>query len=68
MVDTRNGQTVSFIKFEKGVEEIFAVQVLHGLRYPDIREWDAKRWEDPYIARIIVLPDEAVKEMDDQWM
>jgi hypothetical protein len=33
VVDTRNGQIVAFLRFESGVQEIFAVQVLPGIRY-----------------------------------
>lgn len=36
IVDTRTGRTVGFVRFEGEVQEIFAVHVLPGLRYPDI--------------------------------
>src|SRR5205823_13992383 len=36
VVDTRSGQTVAFLRFEAGVQEVFAVQVLPGLRYPEV--------------------------------
>ena len=32
----RSGQTVQFMQFEAGVEEIFAVEVLAGFRFPEI--------------------------------
>jgi uncharacterized protein (TIGR03032 family) len=36
VIDTRSGQVVAFLRFDSGVQEIFAVQVLPGLRYPEI--------------------------------
>lgn len=57
-VDTRTGQTVAFLRFESGVQEIFAVQVLPGLRWPDVLTDD-----DPVIADSFLLPDEALKEI-----
>ncbi len=35
VVDITTGATVAFVKFEDAVQEIFAVQVLPGIRYPD---------------------------------
>jgi len=32
VVNVETGQTVAFVKFEDAVQEIFAVQVLPGLR------------------------------------
>jgi len=36
VVDIVSGQTVALLKFEDAVQEIFAVQVLPGRRYPDV--------------------------------
>ena len=36
VVDVRTGQTVAFLRFESGVQEVFAVQVLPNIRYPEI--------------------------------
>jgi uncharacterized protein (TIGR03032 family) len=58
VVDLRNGQTVGFLRFESGVQEIFAVQVLHGIRFPEI----AMDNED-VIANSFVLPDEALADV-----
>ena len=52
VVDLRNGQTVAFLQFQAGVQEIFAVQVLHGIRYPDVLPEDEDK-----IANSFVLPD-----------
>jgi uncharacterized protein (TIGR03032 family) len=55
VVDTRNGRTVGFLRFEEGVQEIFAVQALPGIRYPDVIT-DEEQW----LANSFVLPDEAL--------
>ena len=36
VVDVRSGRVVQFMQFLAGVEEIFAVEVLAGLRFPEI--------------------------------
>lgn len=36
VVDLRNGQTVAVLRFEDAVQEIFAVQVLPGRRFPEL--------------------------------
>lgn len=36
VVDTRTGQTVAFLQFQTGVQEVFAVQVVAGVRFPEI--------------------------------
>jgi uncharacterized protein (TIGR03032 family) len=58
VVDTRNGQIVAFLRFEAGVQEIFAVQVLPGIRYPDVLTE-----EHAAVANTILLPDEALKDV-----
>jgi uncharacterized protein (TIGR03032 family) len=58
VVDTRNGQTVAFLQFQAGVQEIFAVQVLPGIRYPDVLTE-----EHPAVANSILLPDEALADV-----
>ncbi len=57
VVDTRNGETVGFLRFESGVQEIFAVQVLPA-RFPEILDNDHERLNDSY-----VLPDEALADV-----
>jgi uncharacterized protein (TIGR03032 family) len=55
VIDTRNGQTVAFLRFDGLVQEIFDVQVLAGRRFPDLAEPSDKR-----VASSYVLPDEAL--------
>jgi hypothetical protein len=58
VVDTRSGQTVAFLQFESGVQEIFAVQVLHGMRWPDVLTD-----EQPAVAEAFLLPDDALGDV-----
>ena len=53
VVDLRGGQTVASCEFEDGVQEIFAVQILPGIRYPDVltEEKHARRQLDPAARR-----------------
>ncbi len=57
VVNLQNGQTVGFLRFESGVQEIFSVKVLPNTVYPEILEWN-----DPKLAFSYVLPDEALAE------
>lgn len=58
VVDIDTGQLVAFLRFEAGVQEVFAVRVLPGLRYPELLNGD----EDA-IANSFVLPDTAMSEL-----
>ncbi len=54
VIDLRSGQTIAFLKFEAAVQEIFAVQVLPGIRFPEIAE------ADHLLANTYVVPDAAL--------
>ena len=58
VVHIETGETLGFLRFEAGVQEIFAVQVLQGLRYPELLEWDDER-----LAHSYVLPDAALAQV-----
>ncbi|NBD95975.1 MAG: TIGR03032 family protein [Gammaproteobacteria bacterium] len=58
VVDIRSGQIVAFLKFEDAVQEVFAVSVLGGMRFPDVLAGN-----DPRLASSYSLPDEALKEV-----
>jgi uncharacterized protein (TIGR03032 family) len=60
VVDTRNGQVVAFLRFEAGVQEVFAVQVLPGIRYPEIL---TEGTNDEVMANAFVLPDAALADV-----
>jgi uncharacterized protein (TIGR03032 family) len=57
VVHMETGQTLGFLRFESGVQEIFAVQVLPNTRFPELLEWDDERLSHSY-----VLPDAALAE------
>lgn len=50
-VDTESGETIAWLTFDAGVEEIFDVQWLPGLSWPDILEPD-----DPLAINAFQLP------------
>lgn len=54
VIDTTSGATIGFVKFEGAVQEIFDIQLLPGIAYPDILEPDAD-----LIGASFVLSDEA---------
>jgi uncharacterized protein (TIGR03032 family) len=58
VVHIETGATIGFLRFEAGVQEIFAVQVLHGARYPELLEWGDERLFNSY-----VLPDDALSQV-----
>jgi uncharacterized protein (TIGR03032 family) len=55
VVDVNTGATVAHVKFEDAVQEIFAVQVLPGVRFPDLVNDNTA-----LIADSFVLPNEAL--------
>src|SRR5262245_16533238 len=57
VVDLRTGQTVAFLRFESGVQEIFAVHALPH-RFPDLLPDD-----DELIGSSFVLPDGAMPDV-----
>jgi uncharacterized protein (TIGR03032 family) len=58
VVNIHTGETVAFVKFEDAVQEIFAVEVLPGVRYPDVIT-DNKE----LLASSFVLPDDALADV-----
>jgi uncharacterized protein (TIGR03032 family) len=58
VVNIETGKTVGFLRFEAGVQEIFAVQVLRRIRFPELLEWHDQR-----LAHSYVLPDEALADV-----
>jgi uncharacterized protein (TIGR03032 family) len=56
-VDLRSGAVAGFLRFEGDVREIFDVQVLPGLRWPELLELDS-----PLVATTYSVPDEALAE------
>jgi uncharacterized protein (TIGR03032 family) len=58
VVDLPTGRTVAFLRFEDAVQEIFAVQVLPRVRFPDLINDDPKILADSF-----VLPDDALGQL-----
>jgi uncharacterized protein (TIGR03032 family) len=58
IVNIETGKTLGFLRFEAGVQEIFAVQVLHGMRFPELLEWS-----DQHLGNSYVLPDDALADV-----
>jgi uncharacterized protein (TIGR03032 family) len=58
VLDTRTGDTVGFLRFEGIVQELFDVQVLPGVRWPELAEADSE-----LAASSFVLPDEAMVDV-----
>lgn len=58
VVDLRNGRIVAFLQFEEAVQEVFAVSVLPGLRFPDVLAAD-----HPQVPKSYALPTEALAEV-----
>ena len=56
IVDITNGQTVGFLVFSGGVQEIFSVQLV-PYAYPALLDLD-----DPLLASSYSIPDEAIKD------
>jgi uncharacterized protein (TIGR03032 family) len=57
VVDTRSGQTMGFLHFTGGVQEVFAIQVL-PMRFPDLLTDD-----HPGVEKAFVLPDDAMADV-----
>ena len=60
VLNIETGETVGFCKFEEGVREIFAVEVMPGLRFPDLVNHDPK-----IVGASYVLSDEALASVPD---
>jgi uncharacterized protein (TIGR03032 family) len=58
-IDT--GRTVAFVRFEDAVQEIFAVEALPGIRFPDLVNHDAE-----LISTSFVLPDAALADVPEE--
>lgn len=56
-VNINTGKTIALLKFTGGVQEIFAVQAIRGILFPEIIQ------EGEHLARSYALPDEALREV-----
>jgi uncharacterized protein (TIGR03032 family) len=59
IVNIETGKTVAYLRFSDAVDEVFAVQVLHGATYPHISAKDSVALETTW-----VLPEAAMSEVE----
>jgi uncharacterized protein (TIGR03032 family) len=57
-IDLRSGQVIALLRFDTAVQEVFAVAVLPGRRYPDLINDD-----DTLLEQSFVVPDEALVDV-----
>jgi uncharacterized protein (TIGR03032 family) len=57
VISLSRGEPVALLRFEEGVQEVFAVQVLRGKRYPDLINDDAKLVENSFVVPDAALAD-----------
>jgi uncharacterized protein (TIGR03032 family) len=58
VVELATGRVVALLRFEAGVQEVFAVAVLPGRRWPELINDDERRLENSF-----VVPDEALADV-----
>jgi uncharacterized protein (TIGR03032 family) len=58
VIDIERPQVLAFLKFEEAVQEIFAVALLPGMRFPDLINDDAE-----LVGSSFVLPDTALRDV-----
>ena len=56
--DLRSGQVAAFVRFEDQLQEIFGVQVLPGIRYPEL----LNDGQHELVADSFVLSDDALTQ------
>ncbi|OCR02463.1 TIGR03032 family protein [Oscillatoriales cyanobacterium USR001] len=59
VVNINTGEIIAFLRFEGGVQEIFAIGIIPGFLFPEIINWDEQLLGTTYI-----LPDEALQEVE----
>jgi uncharacterized protein (TIGR03032 family) len=57
VVDLTRGEPIALLRFEEGVQEVFAVQVLPGRRYPELVNDDTKLLENSFVVPDAALAD-----------
>jgi uncharacterized protein (TIGR03032 family) len=57
VIDLRGGQVVALLRFDTAVQEVFAVTVLPGRRYPDLINDDPKLLENSFMVPDAALAD-----------
>ena len=57
VIDLVRGEAIALLRFEEGVQEVFAVQVLPGRRYPELINDDTKLLENSFVVPDAALAD-----------
>ena len=57
VIDLRSGQVIGLLRFETAVQEVFAVTVLPGRRYPELINDDEKLLENSFVVPDAALAD-----------
>jgi uncharacterized protein (TIGR03032 family) len=57
VIDLTSGQVVALLRFESGVQEVFAVTLLPGRRYPELINDDEKLLENSFVVPDAALAD-----------
>ncbi len=57
VIDLTRGEPIALLRFEEGVQEVFAVQVLAGRRYPELINEDTKILENSFVVPDAALAD-----------
>ena len=56
VVDLRSGRVIAFLEFQTAVEEIFDVQLLPGLRFPEVLGFQKEAVQHTFVVPP-VIPD-----------
>lgn len=59
VVNIDTGEIIAFLRFEGGVQEIFAIGIIPGFLFPEVINWDEQLLGTTYI-----LPDAALQEVE----
>ncbi|MDF0555340.1 TIGR03032 family protein [Kamptonema sp. UHCC 0994] len=59
VVNINTGEIIAFLRFEDGVQEIFAIGIIPGFLFPEVINWDEQLLGTTYI-----LPDAALQEVE----
>ena len=57
VIDLRNGQVIGLLRFETAVQEVFAVTVLPGRRFPELINDDENLLENSFVVPDAALAD-----------
>ena len=59
VVNIDTGEIIAFLRFEGGVQEIFAIGIIPGFLFPEVINW-----EEQLLGTTYILPDEALQEVE----